>query len=144
MLTGATSLPSELTYKLTYQIKGDSLESQEGPLFSQFKGQFGIADVVGDHVCGADDPHGSTSHLLEDAEIWTVLYNQKDLSNGIPQDHKPEERTLHCMALSGEGLLDVHDKDGGIPSPSELLESILHALIGKRCSLRASLFTHIC
>ena len=134
---GITDLPSTLTYKLTYQIKG---HSREGPLLSQFNGQFGIADVIGYHECGTEDPHGSTSRLLNDAEFWRV-FEQKD-----GRRHEPEERGLQCIALSGEGmaLVDLHKTDGGKPSPSELLESILHAIIGKWYSLYAPLSTHVC
>ena len=56
-LSGVDHLPDKLTYKQTYQIKG---HSQEGSLFSQFNGQFGIADVIGYHECGPKDPHGSS------------------------------------------------------------------------------------
>ena len=126
-LSGVDQLPNEITYKQTYQIKG---HSQEGPLFSQFNGQFGIADVIGYHECGPEDPHGSTKHLLNDAEFWTV-FEQQDLPEGTR--HEPEERGLHCIALSGKGkaLIDLDDTDGGTPPPGELLESILHAIIGK-------------
>ena len=115
-------LPDELAYKQTYQIKG---HSQEGPLFSRFYGQFGIADIIGYHECGTEDPHGSTRRLFNEAECWRV-FGQQDL-------HEPEERGLQCIALSGEGksLVDLNNSDGGTPSPGELLESILHAIIGK-------------
>jgi hypothetical protein len=122
-LSGVDRLPDKLTLKQTYQIKG---HSQEGPLFSQFTGQFGIADVIGYHECGTEDPHGSTMRLLNGAQYWNIFG---------PQDRgrEPEDRGLHCIALSGEGqaLVDLNNTDGGTPSPSDLLESILHAIIGK-------------
>ena len=126
-LSRVDCLPNKITYKQTYQIKG---HSQEGPLFSQFNGQFGIADIIGYHECGPEDPHGSTKHLLNDAKFWRV-FEQQDLPEGTR--HEPEERGLHCIALSGEGkaLIDLDDTDGGTPPPGELLESILHAIIGK-------------
>jgi hypothetical protein len=135
---GVTQIPDELTYKLTYPVKG---QSQEGPLFSQFHGQFGIADVIGYHECGAEDPHGSTSRLLNGAKFWRV-FEQKDHPD---RRHEPEERRLQCIALSGKGeaLIDLQNPNGGIPSPGELLESILHAIIGKKCSLCASRFPHV-
>ena len=126
-LSGVNQLPDKIIYKQTYQIKG---LSQEGPLFSKFYGQFGIADVIGYHDCGPEDPHGSTMRLTNDADFWNV-FEKRDLSGGeIP---KPEERGLQCIALSGEGtsLVDRHNRNGGTPSPGELLESILHAIIGK-------------
>ena len=118
-------LPDKLTYKLTYQIRG---RSQEGPLFSQFTGQFGIADVIGYHECGPEDPHGSTMRFMNGAKFWNVFGREE----GRP-DPEPEDRGLHCIALSGEGkaLIDVDNPVGGTPSPGELLESILHAIIGK-------------
>jgi hypothetical protein len=124
---GITHIPDKLTYKLTYPVKG---QSQEGPLLSQFNGQFGIADVIGYHHCGTEDPHGSTRRLLNDAEFWRV-FGQQDIREG--RCHEPEERGLQCIALPAEGkpLVDLHKTDGGTPSPGELLESILHAIIGK-------------
>jgi hypothetical protein len=126
-LSGVDHLPDRLTYKQTYQIKG---HSQEGPLFSQFYGQFGIADIIGYHQCGPEDPHGSTSRLLNDAEFWGV-FGQHGLPKG--RRHEPGERGLQCIAISGEGkaLVDLNNTNGGTPSPGELLESILHAIIGK-------------
>ena len=126
-LSGVDHLPDKLIYKQTYQVKG---HSQEGPLFSQFYGQFGIADIVGYHDCGIEDPHCSKKRLLNDAEFWSV-FGQLDLLEG--RRHEPEERRLQCIAHSGEGkaLVDIHNTDGGTPSPCELLESILHGIIGK-------------
>ena len=88
------------------------------------------ADVIGYHDCGTEDPHGSTKRLLNGAEFWRV-FDQQDLPEG--RRHGPEERGLQCIVLSGEGkaLVDLHNTDGGTPSPGELLESILHAIIGK-------------
>ena len=139
-LSGVDQLPERLTYKQAYQIKG---VSQEGPLFSQFYGQFGIADVIGYHECGPEDPHGSMRRLSIDAEFWDI-FGKQDLPAG--ESHGPEERVLTCIALDGEGmaLVDLRNEAGGTPSPSELLESILHAIIGKWCSFCASLFSHVC
>ncbi len=118
-------MPDKFTYKQAYPIKG---HSQEGPLLSQFKGQFGIEDVIGYHNCGSEDPHGSTGRLFTGAKLWDV-FDKKDLS----EDRKPEDRGLQCIALSGEGeaLLDLDNADGGTPSPGVLLESVLHAIIGE-------------
>src|SRR6266852_2050006 len=41
---GVTHIPDRLAYKQSYPIKG---HSQEGPLFSQLVGQFGVTDVIG-------------------------------------------------------------------------------------------------
>jgi len=137
-LSGVGDIPDSFIYKQTYQVEG---RSQEGPLLSQFSGEFGIADIIGYHNCETGDRHGSTTRLSNGARFWNVFGQEK-----ISRDKQPEERQLQCIALSGEGkvLVDVNDKDQGIPSPSELLESILHAIIGKYCYLCASLFTHIC
>ena len=115
------SLPDQITYKVSYPVEG---RSQEGPLFSRFVGQFGIADVVGYHSCGPNEPHGSTRRLLWGAEFWSVLGDE---------GREPEERSQHCIAMSSEGreLLDLREEQGGIPSPGELLETLLHAIIGK-------------
>ena len=120
-------MPNRFTYKQAYPIKG---HSQEGPLFSQFNGRFGIADVIGYYNCGAKDPHGSMERLFTNAEFWNV-FNNKDPD--LPEDREPEMRALQCVALAGEGkaLMDLDNADGGMPSPGELLESILHAIIGE-------------
>jgi hypothetical protein len=136
---GISVLPDTLTYKLAYQVKG---HSREGQLLSQFNGQFGIADIVGYHECGTEDPHGSTLRFFNGAEFWSVF--EQNYPPG--KRHEPEDRGLQCIALSGEGqaLVDLHNSDGGTPSPVELLETILHAIIGEYCSLCVSLFTHVC
>ena len=115
--------PDKLTYKQTYRIKGPP---HACPLFSQFSGQFGIAGVIGYYDCGTGDPHGSTRRFLNGAEFWRVF------GQGF-RGGRPEERGLQCIALSGDGkaLLDLDVTDGGTPSPYELLETILHAIIGK-------------
>jgi hypothetical protein len=149
---GITHIPDRLAYKQTYPIKG---HSQEGPLFSQLIGQFGVVDIIGYYICGTEEPHGSTWPFLVNAEVWDVfkdqIYEEADeqdlLEGGLTlQRHKPEERGLQCVALSTEGksLLDLYNTDGGTPSPGELLETILHAIIGEYCSLCVSLFTHVC
>ena len=136
---GVTHIPDRLAYKQTYPIKE---HSQEGPLFSQLIGQFGIADVIGYYSCGPEEPHGSTGPFLVDAEIWDPFVdqideetNEQDLFEGglTPRRHEPKERGLQCIALSTEGqaLLDHRIENGGTPSPGELLETILHAIIGE-------------
>ena len=139
ILTGVASIPDSFIYKQTYQVKG---RSEEGPLFSQFYGQFGIADVIGYYNCGTGDPHGSTTRFSNGARFWNVFGQEKIFDS---EDKPPEQRQLQCIALSGEGkaLVDVGGNDG-ISAPGELLESILHAIIGKLCSLCASPFTHVC
>lgn len=137
-LSGVEHIPDRITYKETYSAKG---RSQEGQLLSRFHGRFGLADVIGYHNCGPKDPHGSTRRFLNNAEVWRVF----NLPNGDKGRCQPEERGLQCIAISGKGmpLVDPRITDGGTPSPGELLESILHGIIGKYCSLFASIFTHI-
>ena len=108
-----------MTYKVSYPVEA---RAQEGQLFSRFVGHFGIADVVGFHVCGPDE-HGPTQQFLQHAEFWNVFG---------AVDHEPEKRSQQCIALSsgGRSLLDLKE-EGGIPSPCELLDTILHAIIGE-------------
>jgi hypothetical protein len=122
---GVTALPNKVVVKLTYPIKG---HSQEGPLFSQFFGQFGIGDVLGFYNCSSEEPHGSTSLFSKNAQYWNILDNKEQEDH-----HGPEERGLQCLVLSAEGqsLIDLNNKVNGIPSPADLLETILHAIIGK-------------
>jgi hypothetical protein len=117
-------LPDRMTYKVSYPVEA---RAHEGQLFSRFRGHFGIADVVGFHVCGADELHGSTQRFLQDAEFWNVF--------GGVDDREPKKRSQQCIAMSsgGRSLLDL-EEEGGIPAPCELLDTILHAIIGEHCS----------
>jgi len=124
-------LPHQMTYKVSYPVEA---RAQEGQLFSRFVGHFGVADVVGFHVCGPDEPHGSTERFFQHAAFWDVF-------DGV--DSGPEMRSQQCIALSSEGrsLLDL-EEEGGIPSPCELLDTILHAIIGEyRSHVSASTHT---
>jgi hypothetical protein len=133
---GIISLPNKLVYKMSYPIKG---QSQEGLLLSRVFNQFGIADTLGFHSCGPKEPHGSTEPFFKGAIFWSIFkdkhqkHEEADEHLGEHSYPKPEERGLQCIALTGGGqsLLDLGNKDGGIPSPGELLETILHAIIGK-------------
>ena len=133
--SAADHIPDELTYKQSYPVEG---KSQEGPLFAQLNSQFGITNVIGYHVYGTGDPHGSTKQLLNGAEYWT-FFEQHGLSKN--RCHEPEKRGLQCIALSGEdkALVNLHNTDRDMPSLGKLLESILHAIIGRYCSIHASL-----
>ena len=121
--------PDKIIYKQTYRIKGCP---NAGQLLAKFNDHFGNVDVVGYHACGTDDPHGSTSPLVKGAKFWNV-FGEKDDPDSEARRQEPEERVLHCIAMSGEGkaFIDLDNADGGTPSPGELLETILHAIIGK-------------
>jgi hypothetical protein len=58
-------------------------------------------------------------------------------------DGEPEMRSQQCIALSsgGRSLLDLKEK-GEIPSPCELLDTILHAIIGEYYCSHVSASTH--
>lgn len=118
---GVADLPDKLVYKVAYPIKG---HSQEGQLFSRVWGQFGVADVVGFYNCKPEEPHGTTGPFFKSANFWSILDDK--------HCQEPEERGMQCTALStkGQPLLDLGNKDGGTPLPGELLETILHAIIG--------------
>lgn len=118
---GVTNLPDQLVLKQAYPIRG---ESQEGLLFSSLFGQFGIANVLGFCSCQPAEPHGSTEPFFVNATYWSIFKQG---------DYTPENRGLQCIAFSANGqpLLDL-DENGGIPPPGELLETILHAIIGKQ------------
>lgn len=124
---GVTELPDRIVYKLSYQTEG---HTSEGPLFSRFLGQFGIIDMVGFHTCGQDEPFGNTEYLIQNASFWD--FSQSQGKTGVPIPI-PEKRYLQCTAMSFEclPLLDTLDKETGIPTPTELLETILHAMIGE-------------
>ncbi|KAH8982017.1 hypothetical protein EDB92DRAFT_1952689 [Lactarius akahatsu] len=119
---GVTELPENMVYKFSYQTEG---HSTEGDLLSGSLGQFGIVDIVGSYTCTLEDaPFGSTVHHIRNSTFWR-------LSDQFVE-RPPDNRYLHCtaMALEGLPLLYTSDVEAGIPSPAELLESILHAMIG--------------
>ncbi|KAH9009970.1 hypothetical protein EDB85DRAFT_2298298 [Lactarius pseudohatsudake] len=121
---GVTELPKKMVYKFSYQTEG---HSPEGDLLSGSGslGQFGIVDIVGSYICTSEDaPFGSTAHHVRNSTFWP-LCNQS-------VERSPDNRYLHCtaMALEGLPLLYTSDIEAGISSPAELLESILHAMIG--------------
>jgi hypothetical protein len=131
LANSVVALPDRMTYKVSYPVEA---RAQEGQLFSRFRDHFGIAEVVGFHVCGLDEPHGSTQRFLQDAEFWNVF-------GGV--DGEPEKRSQQCIAMSsgGRSLLDL-EEEGGIPSPCDLLDTILHAIIGEyRSPISASTHT---
>ncbi|KAH8992032.1 hypothetical protein EDB92DRAFT_1816151 [Lactarius akahatsu] len=114
-------LPNKMVYKLSYQTDG---RPSEGTLLSRFFGQFGIVDIIGHHVCTAEESFGSTAHHLLNAQFWKVVDDSPVRS--------PEIKQLHCTAMSLEGLplLDTSDEAAGIPTPAGLVETILHSMIG--------------
>jgi len=113
-----------MVYELSYQTEG---HTSEGQLFSASRGQFGIVDVIGFHICGQEERFGNTEYLIRNGSFW-------DLTQG--GSGTPEKKYLHCTAMSFEclPLLDPFDKEAGIPSPADLVETILHAMIG-HCNL---------
>jgi hypothetical protein len=106
---------------------------------SRFLGQFGIVDMVGFHTCGPEEPFGNTEYLIRNASFWD--FSRFEGETGIP-----EERYLQCTAMSFEcvPLLDTLDKETGIPTPAELVETILHAMIGKCFILLVYLISCYC
>ena len=115
-----------MVYKLSYQRKG---RPSEGSLFSSFRGQFGSVDIVGFHICSAEDSFGSTERHFLNA-VFVPLGND---DTGENRTSEPEIRYLHCtaMALEGLPLSDASDTKVNLPTPPELVETILHAIIGE-------------
>ena len=103
----APQLPAKIVYKLSYQRQGRPSESD---LFSCFLRQFGV-DIVGYHICSTES-FGSTAHLFTDPFLLKI-----DQQRTIGY---PEYRYLHCtvMGLEGLPLLDISDKEFGIPMAS--------------------------
>lgn len=130
-----SELPEKLVYKLSYRPKG---RPSEGSLFSGFCGQFGIVDIIGFCICSPEDIFGSTEHHISNA-VFLPLSADKNKKgdkkdNGEKRTPEPEVRYLHCtaMALEGLRLLDISDSDTTtILTPPELVETILHSIIGE-------------
>jgi hypothetical protein len=111
-----------MVYKLSYQTEG---HPSEGTLFSGFFGQFGIVDIVGFHICSPEESFGCTAHHFSNPRFLKLV---DDSTDGTP-----EIKYLHCTAMSLEGvpLLEISDKQTGIPTPAELMETIIHSMIGE-------------
>ena len=106
---------------MSYQIKG---RPSEGTFFSGLYGHFGVVDTVGFHVCSLDDHFGSTEYHFSNAISLQLDENSRF---GIP-----EPRYIHCTAMALEGLPLLSFPDvAGVPKPPELLETILHSIIGR-------------
>ena len=122
--------PEKIVYKLSYQPKG---WPSEGTLFSHFHGQFGIVDIVGSYICSADDLFGSTERYLLNA-VFSPIGDPKE-DAGKKRTPEPEIRNLHCVAMALEGLplVDTSDPDTttNIPTPPDLVETILHSIFGE-------------
>ncbi|KAH8990485.1 hypothetical protein EDB92DRAFT_746290 [Lactarius akahatsu] len=79
-------LPEKMVYKMSYQTKD---HPPEGTLLSRFYGQFGIVDIIGHHVCTAEESFGSnsTSPLDLNAQFWNVVDGSPVRSLEIKQLH---------------------------------------------------------
>jgi hypothetical protein len=122
-----SELPEKIIYKLSYQPEG---RPSEGSLFAKFRGEFGIVDIIGFHVCTAKEIFGSTDRYFLDARFLPV----GDVKTGDNETREPELRYLHCIAMALEGLrlVDTSDSDPrAIPTPPELVETIFHSIIGE-------------
>ncbi|KAH8997315.1 hypothetical protein EDB92DRAFT_1813783 [Lactarius akahatsu] len=123
LVGGLSQLPEMMEYKLSYQTEE---RPSEGTLFSGFFGQFGIVDVVGYHICTSNESFDCTAHYFSNARFSGLGDDSAD------ETRTPEIRHLHCLAMALEGLplLDISDRETGIPMPAELLETIPHSMIG--------------
>ncbi len=122
---GVPQLPEKMVYKLSYQTEG---HPSEGTLFSRFLDQFGIVDIIGFHTC-SEEFFGTTAHHFSNPRFLKLLDKSEESVVGTP-----EIRQLHCtvMALEGLPLLDILDStEADIPTPAELVETILHSMIGE-------------
>jgi hypothetical protein len=122
LVDGVPQFPEKMVYKMSYQIEG---HPSEGIFFSGFHGHFGVVDLVGFHVCSSEELFGSTASHFSNPRFLKL---DDETPVGII-----ERRYLHCtaMALEGLPLLDFPDNKDGLPKPAELLETILHSMIGE-------------
>lgn len=113
-----------MVYKLSYRRVG---RPSEGDLFSGFSGQFGVVGVIGYHTCFSEESFGSTERHFPRPRLLK-------LGQATPVgSESPKYRHLHCTAMALEGLpiLEILDTEAGIPTPAELLKTIIHSLIGE-------------
>ena len=97
------------------------IRNTEAAMYRDAQGLFGIPEVLGSYnVKGPNRKVYLTKNFIPaDSEPWN-LFRHKDLGNV-----QPEERiqSRHLFRTEGRDLLDAS-------SPQELLEGILHSIIG--------------
>lgn len=104
---GVTDLPDKIVYKLAYPIKG---QSQEGPLFSRYFGQFGVFGVLGYHNCGPEESHGSMEPFFRSTVFWDIFESKhhkhkeadrQRLSDCGRREPEREKSTMHRALCGG-------------------------------------------
>ena len=101
--------------------------NNEKAMYEAARGLFGVPDVLASYeVKGPDGyPHLTRSFIPDPRKYWNDSMSSK---YDAPTDNKPEERVQirYLFRTEGRDLLDAS-------SPHELLEGILHAMIGVSC-----------
>jgi hypothetical protein len=88
-LVEVSELPDKMVYKISYQLKG---RPSEGTLFSDFRGQFGIVDIVGYHICSQEEFFGSTERHFSNAK-FLPLSSDKTEDTGENRTLSPRSDT---------------------------------------------------
>ncbi|KAH9018200.1 hypothetical protein EDB83DRAFT_180246 [Lactarius deliciosus] len=121
---GVTELPENMVYKFSYQTEG---HSPEGDLLSG-----SLGPVRNQSTSLAPTPGLQKKHPLARRRITSGIRSFWPLSDQFVK-RPPDNRFLALhprWRFEGLPLLYTSDTEAGIPSPAELLESILHAMIG--------------
>jgi hypothetical protein len=121
----SNDIPSNLVVKDSWPLVG---RNNEKAMYEAAQGLFGVPEVLTSYeVKGPDgNPHLTMRFLPACRKfwhIWTSVNYPAPTKAGT--DPEPEERvqTRHLFKTEGQDLLDAR-------SPYELLEAILHAMIG--------------
>ena len=128
-------VPSNLVVKDSWPLVG---RNNEKAMYEAARGRFGVPDVLASYeVKGPDgNPHLTKRFLPAPRKFWNIW--QYPASAEASTGPEPEDRVQirHLFKTEGRDLLDA-------ASPHELLEGILHAMIGMSThrSLSSALIT---
>ena len=121
----SNDVPSNLVVKDSWPLVG---RNNEKAMYEAVQGLFGVPEVLTSYeVKGPDgNPHSTMRFLPARRKFWNIWTSvDYPAPTEAGTDPEPEERvqTRHLFKTEGQDLLDAR-------SPHELLEAILHAMIG--------------
>ncbi|KAJ7083688.1 hypothetical protein B0H15DRAFT_802729 [Mycena belliarum] len=115
--------PEKLIFKDSWPLAGR--HKNEGQLFEAVKGCFGVPNVLATYPL-----ENHSFPVPENMKYWNVF--GEDTSEGKPP--KPEKR-VHMRSITDTQGLPLRSASG----PRELVEALVHAMIGEDCSLASDL-----
>ena len=112
------NIPSSFIVKDSWPLR---ILSSEADMYQSAQGLFGVPEIICSYIVkGPDGKEQSTIDFIPpDSTFWNV-FRCEDHEKAIPEDRV---HSRHLFKTEGRDLLDAS-------SPKELLEGILHGMIG--------------